>query len=154
MRASGFWKRSVRISTEIEEALASLTELRDKPAGADPSWSRASTRREAVLWPAVQRLLQDYPDISVEITVDNGLTDIVAERFHAGVRLGEQVEKDMIAVRIGPDMRMAVVGAPSYFASARAAADAAGPDRSQLHQSAPAHHGGSTPGSSRRAAAR
>ena len=64
------------------------------------------------------KLLPDYPDIKVEIIVDHGLTDIVAERYDAGVRLGEQVDKDMIAVRIGPDMRMAVVGAPSYFASA------------------------------------
>ena len=65
------------------------------------------------------RLLPDYPDIRVEIVVDQGLTDIVAERYDAGVRLGEQVAKDMIAVRIGPDMRMAVVGAPSYFAKRR-----------------------------------
>ena len=60
--------------------------------------------------------MPDYPDIRIEIVVDQGLTDIVAERYDAGVRLGEQVAKDMIAVRIGPDMRMAVVGAPSYFA--------------------------------------
>ena len=71
---------------------------------------------ETVLWPAIQRLRLDYPDISAEIDADNGITDIVAERYHAGVRLGEQVDKDMIAVRIGPDMRMAVVGAASYFA--------------------------------------
>ncbi len=70
---------------------------------------------DAVLWPALQKLLPDYPDINVEIIVDYGLTDIVAERYDAGVRLGEQVAKDMIAVRIGPDMRMAVVGAPAYF---------------------------------------
>ena len=60
--------------------------------------------------------MPDYPDIMAEIIVDQGLTDIVAERYDAGVRLGEQVAKDMIAVRIGPDFRMAVVGAPSYFA--------------------------------------
>ncbi len=66
--------------------------------------------------PAITRLLADYPDIKVEITVDYGLTDIVAERFDAGIRLGEQVAKDMIAVRVGPDARMAVVGAPAYFA--------------------------------------
>ena len=71
---------------------------------------------EAVLWPTLARLLPDYPDVRVEIVVDYGLTDIVAERYDAGVRLGEQVAKDMIAVRIGPDMRMAVVGAPDYFA--------------------------------------
>jgi DNA-binding transcriptional LysR family regulator len=69
-----------------------------------------------VLWPALERLLPRYPDIRVEIVIDYGLTDIVAERFDAGVRPGETVAKDMVAVRIGPDMRMAVVGAPSYFA--------------------------------------
>src|SRR5246127_3382548 len=70
---------------------------------------------DAILWPALVKLLPDYPDIRVEIIVDYGLTDIVAERYDAGIRLGEQVAKDMIAVRIGPDLRMAVVGAPSYF---------------------------------------
>ena len=70
---------------------------------------------DTVLWPALERLLPDYPDIKVEIDVDNTLTDIVAGRYDAGVRLGEQVAKDMVAVRIGPEMRMAVVGAPSYF---------------------------------------
>ena len=69
-----------------------------------------------MLWPKLEKFLRAYPDIKVEIVIDYGLTDIVAERFDAGVRLGEQVAKDMIAVRIGPDMRMAVVGAPSYFA--------------------------------------
>jgi DNA-binding transcriptional LysR family regulator len=69
-----------------------------------------------ILWPALERLLPHYPDIKVEIVIDYGLTDIVAERYDAGVRLGEQIAKDMIAVRIGPDLRMAVVGAPSYFA--------------------------------------
>jgi DNA-binding transcriptional LysR family regulator len=68
-----------------------------------------------VLWPALERLLPGYPDVRVEVAVDYGLTDIVAERHDAGVRLGEQVARDTIAVRIGPDMRMAVVGAPSYF---------------------------------------
>ena len=70
----------------------------------------------AILWPAARRLLSDYPDIKVEIGIDNGLTDIVAERYDAGVRMGEQVAKDMIAVRIAPDTHRAVVGAPSYFA--------------------------------------
>jgi DNA-binding transcriptional LysR family regulator len=70
----------------------------------------------AILWPALERLLPDYPDIKVEVIVDYGLTDIVAERYDAGVRLGEQISKDMIAVRIGPEMRMAVVGSRSYFA--------------------------------------
>ena len=70
-----------------------------------------------ILWPAVVKLLPNYPDIKVEIITDYGLRDIVAERYDAGVRIGEQVAKDMIAVRIGPDMRMAVVGARSYFAT-------------------------------------
>ena len=70
---------------------------------------------DTLLWPKLAKFLRQYPDIRVEIKIDYGLTDIVAERFDAGVRSGEQVAKDMIAVRIGPDMRMAVVGAPSYF---------------------------------------
>jgi len=69
-----------------------------------------------MIWPTLNTFLPAYPDIRVEIDVDNGLTDIVTGRYDAGVRLGEQVAKDMIAVRIGPDMRMAVVGAPAYFA--------------------------------------
>jgi DNA-binding transcriptional LysR family regulator len=99
----------------IEEALAALTELRDKPAGAIRLVANDHAA-ENILWPAVKRLQRDYPDITIEIDVDNGLTDIVAGRYHAGVRLGERVDKDMIAVRISPDLRMAVVGAPSYFA--------------------------------------
>lgn len=71
--------------------------------------------RPTVLWPKLVKFLPQYPDINVEITIDYGLTDIVAQRFDAGVRSGEQVAKDMIAVRIGPDMRIAVVAAPSYF---------------------------------------
>lgn len=100
---------------EIDAALSALTELRDKPAGT-VRITAGEHAAERVLWPAIERLLPDYPDIKVEIVVDNGLTDIVTERYDAGVRLGEQVDKDMIAVRIGPDMRMAVVGAPAYFA--------------------------------------
>jgi DNA-binding transcriptional LysR family regulator len=100
---------------EIDAELAALSVLREKPAGT----IRITTSEhaaEAILWPALADLLSKYSDINVELVVDNGLTDIVAERFDAGVRLGEQVTKDMVAVRIGPDMRMAVVGAPSYFA--------------------------------------
>jgi len=100
---------------EIDTELAALGELRDKPAGTiriTAGEHSAST----ILWPAIARLLPEYPDIHVEIVVDYGLTDIVAERYDAGVRLGEQVARDMIAVRIGPDMRMAVVGSPAYFA--------------------------------------
>lgn len=98
----------------IEEALASLTELREKPAGA-LRLAAGDHAAETILWPAVEKLRRDYPDITAEIDVDNGLTDIVGGRYHAGVRLGERVDKDMIAVRISPDLRMAVVGAPSYF---------------------------------------
>ncbi|MGJ4857425.1 LysR family transcriptional regulator [Labrys sp. La1] len=100
---------------EIEAELAALSAFRDKPAGTI-RLTAGEHAAETVLWPAVERLLPGYPDVHVEIIVDYGLTDIVAERYDAGVRLGEQVAKDMIAVRIGPDMRMAVVGAPAYFA--------------------------------------
>jgi DNA-binding transcriptional LysR family regulator len=101
---------------EIEAELASLSELRDQPAGTIRI-TAGEHAAEAILWPALARLLPDYPDIKVEIIVDYSLTDIVAERYDAGVRLGGMVAKDMIAVRIGPDFRFAVVGAPSYFAS-------------------------------------
>jgi DNA-binding transcriptional LysR family regulator len=100
---------------EIDAELAALSELRDKPAGT----IRITTGEhaaEAILWPALTKLLPHYPDIKVELIIDYGLTNIVAERYDAGVRLGEQVAKDMVAVRIGPDFCMAVVGAPSYFA--------------------------------------
>jgi len=100
---------------EIDAELAALSELREKPAGAIRI-TAAEHPAETILWPALAKLLPEYPDIKIEIVVDNGLTNIVAERFDAGVRLGEQLAKDMIAVRIGPDTRMAVVGAPSYFA--------------------------------------
>ena len=99
---------------EIDAELAALSALRDKPAGTIRI-TAGEHSAETVLWPALVRLLPDYPDIRVEVTIDYGLTDIVAERFDAGIRLGEQVAKDMIAVRIGPDMRMVVVGAPTYF---------------------------------------
>jgi len=100
---------------EIDAELAALTELREKPAGTIRI-TAGEHSAEAILWPALATLLPRYPDIKVELVIDYGLTDIVAERYDAGVRLGEQVAKDMIAVRIGPDFRMAVVGAPSYFA--------------------------------------
>ncbi|MGV1926376.1 LysR family transcriptional regulator [Agrobacterium tumefaciens] len=99
---------------EIQTELAALAEMRDKPAGT----VRITAGEHAaisVLAPALEKFLPDNPDVNVEITVDYGLTDIVAERYDAGVRLGEQLAKDMIAIRIGPEMRMAVVGAPSYF---------------------------------------
>ncbi len=94
------------------------------PAGARGSGSPGTIRittgqhaAERILWPALLRLLPQYPDVKVELSIDQALTDIVSERFDAGVRLGEQVAKDMIAVRIGPDLRMAVVGSPDYFAT-------------------------------------
>ena len=99
---------------EIDAELAALTELREKPAG-NIRITIGEHAAETILWPALAKLLPRYPDIKVELAIDYGLTDIVAERYDAGVRLGEQVAKDMIAVRIGPDLRMAVVGAPSYF---------------------------------------
>ena len=100
---------------EIETKLAGLSELRDKPAGTIRI-TAGEHAAESLLWPALEKLLPAYPEIKVELVTDYGLTDIVAERYDAGVRLGEQVAKDMIAVRIGPDFRMAVVGSPSYFA--------------------------------------
>ena len=103
---------------EIDAELAALSELRERPAGTIRI-TAGEHAAEAILWPALEKLLPGYPDIKVEIVIDYGLTDIVAERYDAGVRLGEQVAKDMIAVRIGPDMRMAVVGAPAYFARRR-----------------------------------
>ncbi|NKJ04498.1 LysR family transcriptional regulator [Rhizobium sp. SG741] len=99
----------------IGAELASLRELREKPAGT----IRITTAEHAattVLWPALERLLSQYPDIRVELSIDSGLRDIVADRFDAGVRLGEALAKDMIAVKISPDIRMVVVGSPAYFA--------------------------------------
>jgi DNA-binding transcriptional LysR family regulator len=99
---------------EIASELAALSELREKPSGTFriTATEYATT---AVLLPKLAKLLRNHPDIKVEIISDYGFTDIVTERFDAGVRDGEQIAKDMIAVRIGPDARMAVVGAPSYF---------------------------------------
>jgi DNA-binding transcriptional LysR family regulator len=102
--------------TEIDEELAALSELRDKPSGTIRI-TATEYATEAILLPKLAKLLPAYPDIAVEIISDYGMTDIVAERFDAGVRDGEQVAKDMIAVRVGPDARMAVVGTPSYFRS-------------------------------------
>jgi DNA-binding transcriptional LysR family regulator len=99
---------------EIDAELASLGDLRVRPAGTVRITS-GEHPAQTILWPVLRKLLPDYPDIHVEVIVDYGLTDIVAERYDAGVRLGERVAKDMVAVRIGPDMRMAVVGASSYF---------------------------------------
>lgn len=100
---------------EIEAALDALGELREKPAGTIRI-TAADYAIETLLWPKLMKFLCNYPDIKVELTIDNGFTDLGAHSFDAGVRLGEAVSKDMIAVRIGPDMRFAVVGAKSYFA--------------------------------------
>jgi DNA-binding transcriptional LysR family regulator len=102
----------------IEAELATLSELRDKPAGT----IRITTgdhAAETLLWPALRRILPSYPDIAVEVNVETGFTDIVADRFDAGIRLGEAIAKDMIAVPIGAEMRMAVVGSPAYFEQRR-----------------------------------
>jgi DNA-binding transcriptional LysR family regulator len=100
---------------EIAVELASIGEFRDKPAG-NIRITTSEHAAHSILWPALKRLAPDYPDINVELVIDSALSDIVAERFDAGVRLGESIAKDMVAVRIGPDLRMAVVGAPGYFA--------------------------------------
>ncbi len=100
----------------ITAELEALSDMRDKPAGTVRFTADEHAAR-SILWPAARRLLPDYPDIKVEVIVDYGLSDIVADRYDAGVRLGGIIAKDMIAVPIGPEMRMATVGAPSYFAS-------------------------------------
>lgn len=101
---------------EIEEELDVLTELRDKPAGTVRITCGDHVLRTTLL-PRVAPLLREYPDINVEFDVSYGLRDIVADRFDAGVRLGDTIDKDMIAVPIGPKLRMAAVAAPAYFAA-------------------------------------
>ncbi|SUY02489.1 LysR family transcriptional regulator [Citrobacter koseri] len=99
---------------DIDSTLASLGELRDRPSGT----IRITTVEHAaktILLPAMRTLLKSYPDINVQLLIDYGLTDVVSERFDAGVRLGGEMDKDMIAVRIGPDIPMAIVGAPEYL---------------------------------------
>lgn len=100
---------------EVEAELEALGALRARPAGT-VRISATDHATRVILVPKLAALLSRYPDIKVEVSVEDRLVDIVAERFDAGVREGEQVAKDMIAVRIGPDLRMAVVGAPAYFA--------------------------------------
>ena len=98
----------------IDERLNALSSLRDRPSGT----IRITTGKHAadtVLWPVVTDLLNKYPEVSIELSIDSQLTDIVSERFDAGVRLGESLAKDMVAVRIGPDLRMAVVASPAYL---------------------------------------
>ncbi len=115
---------------DIDQRIADLSTFRDKPAGT----IRITTVEHAaktILRPALSRLLPDYPDITVEIIIDYGLTDIVADRFDAGVRLGEHVAKDMIAVPIGPEIPMAIVGSPKYF---RKLAQPTHPDQLVAHR--------------------
>lgn len=100
---------------EIEAQLEALGDLRDRPAGTIRIVA-ADYAIKFVLWPKIRRFLPDYPDIKVELILDNGLTDIVTERYDAGVRMGEHLAKDMISARIGPDFCLAVVGSPAYFA--------------------------------------
>src|SRR3954468_10288491 len=99
---------------ESELELSAFSELKDRPSG-NIRITAGEHPAVLVLAPAIRQLAVDYPEINVEVIVDYGLTDIVAERYDAGIRLGEQVAKDMIAVRVSGDMRMAVVGAPGYF---------------------------------------
>jgi DNA-binding transcriptional LysR family regulator len=99
---------------EIEAELAALRELREKPAGTIRI-SATDYAADTILWPKLSKFLRNYPDVNVEINVNYGLIDIVAERYDAGARFGDQVAKDMIAVRIGPDVRMVVVGSPTYL---------------------------------------
>jgi DNA-binding transcriptional LysR family regulator len=102
--------------TIIDDALNALGELRELPVG-NIRITTSDHAANVILWPKLQTLLPRYPNIKVEIVIDYGLADIVAQRYDAGVRLGDQVAKDMIAVRIGPDIKMTIVGAPSYLAN-------------------------------------
>jgi DNA-binding transcriptional LysR family regulator len=99
---------------EIRQELTGLNALREKPAGTIRITSDEYAA-ESIIWPVLERFFPQYPDIKVEVIIDYGLSDIVTERYDAGVRLGETVAKDMIAVPIGPKTRMVAVGAPSYF---------------------------------------
>ncbi|QRM55091.1 LysR family transcriptional regulator [Sinorhizobium sp. BG8] len=99
---------------ELDQSFADLSAFRDKPAGSIRITS-VEHAAKTIIRPALTRLLTKYPDINVEVIVDYGLVDVVADRFDAGVRLGEQVAKDMIAVRMSPDVPMAIVGSPEYF---------------------------------------
>lgn len=99
---------------EIESELEALSEMRERPAG-NIRITAGEHAVDSILWPVLKKFLADYRDINIEIILDNALTDIVTGRFDAGIRLGEQVAKDMVALRIGPEMSMAVVGSPAYF---------------------------------------
>lgn len=99
---------------EIDAGLARLSELRDKPAGT-VRITTVDHAAETILWPALGKFLTAHPDVHIDIIVDNTLRDIVRERFDAGIRMGERVARDMIAVRIGPELRMAAVATPTYL---------------------------------------
>src|SRR5256885_7203070 len=100
---------------EVEAELAALNALRQKPSGTIRI-SAGDHPAVTLLWPKLSKVVARYPDVRLEINMEGGLIDIAAERFDAGVRLGEQVAKDMVSVRIGPDVRFAVVGTKAYFA--------------------------------------
>ena len=100
----------------IDRELADLGDLRDRPSGTIRITASEHAARTA-LWPVIDRFLRDYPDVHIEIDAEHGLTDIVGERYDAGIRLGEQLAQDMIAVRIGPPLRMIAIAAPSYLAA-------------------------------------
>jgi DNA-binding transcriptional LysR family regulator len=101
---------------EIEAEIAALMEFRDKPAGTIRI-TLSDHALNSVVWPKLQPVLGTYPDIKLELSIDNGLRNIVEDGFDAGIRLGESVEKDMIAIRVGPDWRMVAVASPGYFAT-------------------------------------
>ncbi|MBX8536506.1 LysR family transcriptional regulator [Pseudomonas cichorii] len=98
----------------ITEEMAAFEKLRDKPAGT-VRITASDFAAKTILWPRLSRLQPEYPEVKIEIAIEAGLTDIVAERFDAGVRFGDQIAKDMTAVRISRDIRMVIVGAPSYL---------------------------------------
>ena len=108
-------ERIAPLLAEAEEELAAVLDTKDRPAGTIRI-TATDYAADTVLWPKLGPILKDYPDLKVEIATDYGLTDIVSQKFDAGVRLGEQVSEGMIAVRIGPDFRMLAVGSPDYFA--------------------------------------
>ncbi len=100
---------------EIAQSLSELSQLSERPSGTI-RLTAVDHAAETILWPALAKFLADYPAVKVDLIVDNTLRDIVSERFDAGIRMGERVAKDMIAVRIGPEIEMAAVATPDYFA--------------------------------------
>ena len=125
---------------EIEADIEALMAFRDKPSGT-VRITLSDHALDGVVWPKLRPVLIDYPDIKVELSRDNGLRNIVEDGFDAGVRLGESVEKDMVAVRIGPDWRLVAVASPGVLRGAFGAGASARADRAQLHQHSPGHGG-------------